>query len=243
MRISQKIALEIWYLGYTATSEDMAGIPYWVGICILQGIWPMRLLSNDHATYIWSWLIFGKGKKGLKPRLGARTHTSQFCLVDFTMILFHSLFPNMLRLIIHFYHHTWSIPFERGTKQVCIVERSIFLSHRFLRKKWPSNTYIIIIVLQYLHICIHISQANMISLAKASPPFWVNFKNGQSHISTYPQNQLQSLRGSCFMGPLSAAVGATLTSALVCHLGSLGEEAKQLKWSLCIDPRPVFPTS
>ena len=24
------------------------------------------------------------------------------------------------------------------------------------------------------------------------------------------------------MGPLSAAVGATLTSALVCHLGSLG---------------------
>lgn len=27
--------------------------------------------------------------------------------------------------------------------------------------------------------------------------------------------------GSCFMGPLSAAVGATLTSALVCHLGQL----------------------
>ena len=44
------------------------------------------------------------------------------------------------------------------------------------------------------------------------------------------------------MGPLSAAVGATLTSALVCHLGSLGEQANSL-WSLCIDPRPVFPTS
>lgn len=48
-----KLALEIWYLGYTVTSEDMAGIPYWVGICILQGTWPMSLLSNDHATSPW----------------------------------------------------------------------------------------------------------------------------------------------------------------------------------------------
>lgn len=43
------------------------------------------------------------------------------------------------------------------------------------------------------------------------------------------------------MGPLSAAVGATLTSALVCHLGSLGEEAKQLVDVCVVRSTPSVP--
>ena len=70
-------------------------------------------------------------------------------------------------------------------------------------------------------------------------PFWGTTIFGNTHmciLRVLPSFRWGSwtmvhhwcLRGSCFMGPLSAAVGATLTSALVCHLGSSWRTGEQL---------------